>query len=107
MNTFTPKRYPPGSSVPLRRDGESIKAYRVRVGWDAPSVAHDITFRGVDLRVEMNSDNTIKAVEVGGVDVRPLLSELLMDDLYAAVRDGDADALRRAEKLAEARLGMA
>ena len=31
-----PKRQSPTTTTPLRRDGESVEAYRVRCGWDAP-----------------------------------------------------------------------
>jgi hypothetical protein len=32
----TPKRYTQDTPAPLRRDGETVEAYRVRCGWDAP-----------------------------------------------------------------------
>jgi hypothetical protein len=49
------------------------------------STAYSVTVRGVDLRVELNADDTIDSIQAGGEEIRPLLSELMVDDIYAAV----------------------
>jgi hypothetical protein len=49
------------------------------------NTAYSVTVLGVDLRVEMNADDTIDSIQAGGEEIRPLLSELVVDDIYAAV----------------------
>jgi hypothetical protein len=49
------------------------------------NTAYSVTVRGVDLRVEMNDDETIDSIQAGGEEIRPLLSELMVDDIYQAV----------------------
>jgi hypothetical protein len=49
------------------------------------NTAYSVTVRGVDLRVEMNADDTIDSIQAGGEEIRPLLSELMVDDIYQAV----------------------
>jgi hypothetical protein len=49
------------------------------------STAYSVTVRGVDLRVELNADDTIDSIQAGGEEIRPLLSELVVDEVRSAV----------------------
>jgi hypothetical protein len=49
------------------------------------NTAYSVTVRGVDLRVELNSDETIDSIQAGGEEIRPLLSELVVDEVRSAV----------------------
>jgi hypothetical protein len=49
------------------------------------STAYSVTVRGVDLRVELNADETIDSIQAGGEEIRPLLSELVVDEVRSAV----------------------
>jgi hypothetical protein len=49
------------------------------------NTAYSVTVRGVDLRVEMNADDTIDSIQAGGEEIRPLLSELMVDEVREAV----------------------
>jgi hypothetical protein len=51
------------------------------------NTAYSVTVRGVDLRVEMNSDETIDSIQAGGEEIRPLLSELMVYEIFEAVFD--------------------
>jgi hypothetical protein len=49
------------------------------------NTAYSVTVLGVDLRVEMNADDTIDSIQAGGEEIRPLLSELMVDEVRSAV----------------------
>jgi hypothetical protein len=49
------------------------------------NTAYSVTVRGVDLRVELNADDTIDSIQAGGEEIRPLLSELVVDEVRSAV----------------------
>jgi hypothetical protein len=49
------------------------------------NTAYSVTVLGVDLRVEMNADDTIDSIQAGGEEIRPLLSELMVDEVREAV----------------------
>jgi hypothetical protein len=49
------------------------------------NTAYSVTVLGVDLRVELNADDTIDSIQSGGEEIRPLLSDVMVDDIYQAV----------------------
>jgi hypothetical protein len=54
------------------------------------NTAYSVTVRGVDLRVEMNADDTIDSIQAGGEEIGPLLSELMVDEVRAALFEREA-----------------
>jgi hypothetical protein len=54
------------------------------------NTAYSVTVRGVDLRVELNSDESIDSIQAGGEEIRPLLSDLMVDEVRAALFEREA-----------------
>lgn len=101
----TPKRYSQDNPAPLRRDGETVEAYRVRCGWDAPKT-DALQRHGADLsdfaysqeRVRQMLDDAHAHYEA---QVRPLAGLARTEPQWPLVM-GDAriDAMASAGKLA-------